>query len=139
MKLSLEQSQALLERFGCHVTEACDKCSRLPGPVRYTRKDEARERCSRECRGDERRAIRRGGRPRKCRTFKEQRAAKTRRQQGYRFRPGVKKNPRSLREIKHLQKKWCAQGDENFLGDFVAALPQIDLSCGLTRSQTREL
>jgi len=41
MKITASQSRELLERFGCYVTEACDKCGRVLGPVRYTRKDEA--------------------------------------------------------------------------------------------------
>jgi len=50
MLLTTEQSYELLERFGCYVTEACDKCGRMLGPVRFTRKGEAGVWCSRECR-----------------------------------------------------------------------------------------
>lgn len=35
MRLTIEQGYTLLERYGCHVTEACDKCGQLLGPVRY--------------------------------------------------------------------------------------------------------
>src|SRR5215475_14142075 len=77
MKITASQSRELLERFGCYVTEACDKCGRVLGPVRYTRKDEAGEWCSRECRGDgQREAIRRGGRPRKYRSVEQAHAGK---------------------------------------------------------------
>ena len=36
MKLSEEQSRRLLHAHGIHVTEACDRCTRLLGPVRWT-------------------------------------------------------------------------------------------------------
>ena len=35
---------------GIYVTEACDRCGQLLGPVRFTRKDELGVWCSRECR-----------------------------------------------------------------------------------------
>jgi len=35
MKITASQSRELLERFGCYVTEACDKCGRFLGWVRY--------------------------------------------------------------------------------------------------------
>ena len=50
MKLTVEQSYELLERFGCYVTHVCDKCSRLLGPASYTRKGETGVWCSRDCR-----------------------------------------------------------------------------------------
>jgi hypothetical protein len=52
MKLTTKQSYELLERFGCYVTEACDKCGKLLGPVRYTQKGDPEVWCSRECRGE---------------------------------------------------------------------------------------
>ena len=68
MKLTKEQSQKLLRERGIWVTEACDKCGRLLGSVRYTRRGEPGEWCSESCRdgvdagavSDERR--RKGGR-----------------------------------------------------------------------------
>jgi len=77
MFLTTEQSYALLEKHGCYVTEVCDKCSRLLGPVRYTRKGEDGVWCSRECRGDAQQVIRKGGRPRKYRTPEECHAAQS--------------------------------------------------------------
>jgi hypothetical protein len=102
VKLTTEQSHELLNRFGVYVTEACDKCTKLLGPVRFTRKDEAVEWCSRECRGDAREAIRKGGRPRKYRNAVEARSAKTKQQQLYRTSPGVEKTPLQLRRNKGL-------------------------------------
>ena len=53
----------------CYIREICDACGRGLGPVRFTRRGEARVGCSRECREDaERPTIRRGGRPRKYET-----------------------------------------------------------------------
>jgi len=100
MKLTTGQSRELLERFGCYVTEACDKCGRFLGAVRYTRKEEFGEWCSRECRGDsQREAIRRGGRPRKYRSVEQARTAKTMQQRGYRL---VEKTPLQLVGNKEL-------------------------------------
>jgi len=50
MRLTSELSHALLERHGCYVTEVCDKCGQILGPVRFTRRGEAGVWCSRECR-----------------------------------------------------------------------------------------
>lgn len=50
MKLSKERSYELLAKHGVYVNEVCDKCGQLFGPVRYTRKGERGEWCSRECR-----------------------------------------------------------------------------------------
>src|SRR5215469_1136719 len=50
MKLSREQSQRLLRDRSIWLTKACDKCGRLLGSVRWTRKDEPGEWCSAECR-----------------------------------------------------------------------------------------
>ena len=47
MKLTTEQSYALLEKHRSYVTEACEKCGRILGPVRYTRKGETGVWCSR--------------------------------------------------------------------------------------------
>src|SRR6516162_2416515 len=40
MLLTVMQSYELLAKYGCYVTEACDKCGQILGPVRYTRKNE---------------------------------------------------------------------------------------------------
>jgi hypothetical protein len=59
MRLTTEQSYALLEKFGVYVNEVCDSCSKILGPVRYTRRNETGVWCSRKCRGDvERPAVR---------------------------------------------------------------------------------
>ena len=50
MKLTTQESSAALEEFGCYITEACDRCGKLLGPVRYTRKGDTGAWCSRECR-----------------------------------------------------------------------------------------
>jgi hypothetical protein len=50
MRLSSAQQQALRDKHGICVNEVCDKCSRPLGHIRYTRKDQAGEWCSRECR-----------------------------------------------------------------------------------------
>jgi hypothetical protein len=50
MRLTREQSYALLEKYGCYVTEVCDKCGQILGPVRFTRRDDDGVWCSRECR-----------------------------------------------------------------------------------------
>ena len=50
MRLTREQSYALLEKHGCYVTEVCDKCIQIIGPVRFTRRDDKGVWCSRECR-----------------------------------------------------------------------------------------
>ena len=50
MQMTPEQSYALLDKHGCYVTEACDKCSQILGPVRYTRKGDSGVWCSRQCR-----------------------------------------------------------------------------------------
>lgn len=97
MLLTTQQSYELLAKHGCFVKECCDKCGQLLGPVRFTRRDDSGVWCSGECRGDvERRAIRKGGRPRKHRTGAQ-------RQRAYRHRSGVTKPPCSLTETKDLQ------------------------------------
>ena len=109
MRLSIQQIRELLERYGCYVTEACDKCGQILDAVRFTLKEETGEWCSRECRGDTpRQRTRKGGRPRKYRTEAARRRAErqknAQRQQAYRAR--VKRNgkpPRTLAETKDLQ------------------------------------
>ena len=101
--LRAELRKRLLEERGIHVTEACDACGQLLGPVRYTRRGEPGEWCSGKCRGDEeRRLIRKGGRPRKYRTKEQRRAAKTNLQRVYRDRLNVEKTPLQLTASKGL-------------------------------------
>lgn len=50
MKLTEAQSHELMRKHGVYLTEACDKCGKLLGPVRFTRKGEDGVWCSRECR-----------------------------------------------------------------------------------------
>jgi hypothetical protein len=50
MKLTTEQSYAMLEKFGVFAREACDKCGQILGTVRYTRMGQLGEWCSRQCR-----------------------------------------------------------------------------------------
>ena len=92
MRLTTAQSYALLEKF-----EACDKCGRMLGPVRFTCRGEGGVWCSRECRGDaERPLIRKGGRRRKHKTNAE-------RQRAYRHNLTATKPPFSTLETNHLQ------------------------------------
>src|SRR5215469_7753244 len=65
MKLSREQSQRLLRDRSIWLTKACDKCSRLLGSVRWTRKGEPGEWCSAECRDGIRVALK--ANTRRCR------------------------------------------------------------------------
>jgi hypothetical protein len=50
MHLIREQSYALLEKRGCYVTEVCDRCSQILGPVRFSQRNDKGVWCSRECR-----------------------------------------------------------------------------------------
>ncbi len=47
MRLTEAQSRALLYKHGVYITEACDKCGKILGHVRFTRYGEAGEWCSR--------------------------------------------------------------------------------------------
>jgi hypothetical protein len=49
MKLSQDRSQKLLQQHGIWMTEACDKCGRLLGSVRWTHRGEPGEWCSAQC------------------------------------------------------------------------------------------
>jgi len=104
MLLAIEKSYELLAHYGCFAREICDKCGIVLGAVRFTRKGESEVHCSRECRGDAyRSATHRRGRPRKYKTDRERRAAKTRQQQVYRSHPNVEKTVRIQSETKSLQ------------------------------------
>jgi hypothetical protein len=104
MLLTIQQGYELLANYGCFAREICDKCGIVLGAVRFTRYGESEAYCSRECRGDAcRSATLRPGRPRKYKTGRERRAAKTRQQQSYRSHPSVEKTVRIQSETKNLQ------------------------------------
>jgi hypothetical protein len=57
MKLTEAQSRELLRSHGIYVTEVCNECRKVLGPVRFTRYGEPGVWCSRLCRdGVERKA-----------------------------------------------------------------------------------
>src|SRR6266852_3377692 len=90
--LAIQKSYELLTNYGFFAREICDTCGIVLGAVRFTRHNESEVYCSRECRGDAHRsATLRRGRPRKHKTDRERRAAKTRQQQVYRSLPNVEK------------------------------------------------
>ena len=104
MLLTIQKSYELLAKYGCFAREICDTCGIVLGAVRFTRHNESKVYCSRECRGDAQRSSpHRRGRPRKYRTDRERRAAKTRQQQVYRSHPNVEKTVRIQSETKNLQ------------------------------------
>ncbi len=104
MLLATQKSYELLAKHGCFARELCDKCGIVLGAVRFTRRNESKVYCSRECRGDAyRSSTHRQGRPRKYKTDRECRAAKTRQQQVYRSHPNVEKTVRIQSETKNLQ------------------------------------
>src|SRR6267143_4529617 len=79
MLLAIQKSYELLANYGCFAREICDKCGIVLGAVRFTRRNEPEVYCSRECRGNAHRsATLKRGRPRKYKTDRERRAAKTR-------------------------------------------------------------
>jgi hypothetical protein len=83
--LPVEVREKLKAERGIYVTEACDQCGALLGPLRWTRAGEPGVWCQRSCRdGAESEAQRKkakGGRPRKhktnaekCRAYRGRRA-----------------------------------------------------------------
>jgi hypothetical protein len=50
MQLTEAQSRKLLQTHGVYVSEACDRCGQILGHVRYTRRNQSGEWCSRACR-----------------------------------------------------------------------------------------
>jgi hypothetical protein len=104
MLLTIQKSYELLANFGFFAREICDKCGIVLGAVRFTRHNESKVYCCRECRGDaQRSATHRWGRPRKYKTERERRAAKSRQQQVYRSHPNVEKTVRIQSKTKNLQ------------------------------------
>ena len=55
--LRAELRRRLLAARGIYVTEACDRCGQLLGELRYTRRGESGEWCSRECRDGVKQAV----------------------------------------------------------------------------------
>jgi hypothetical protein len=49
MKLSTDQKRRLLATDGICADECCDACARVLDWLRFTRKDQSGEWCSREC------------------------------------------------------------------------------------------
>jgi hypothetical protein len=105
MYLNPAHSYALLEKYGCYASEACDKCGKLIGPVRFTVYGEPGVWCSPECRDGvtEQAVSLKRGRPRKYKTDRERRRAKTNQQRVYRLRPSVEKTVCILSETQELQ------------------------------------
>jgi hypothetical protein len=55
MQLTPEQQSQIRERYGVIANERCDACSQVLGWIRFTRRGEPGEFCSRKCRdGQER-------------------------------------------------------------------------------------
>src|SRR6266850_3398665 len=50
MLLSVELRMQLQRDHGLYVTECCDRCGKLLGAVRFTRRDDSGVWCSRQCR-----------------------------------------------------------------------------------------
>jgi len=50
MRLTEAQSRELLRTRGVYVAEACDRCTRILGPVRWTVQGQLGAWCSRKCR-----------------------------------------------------------------------------------------
>ena len=102
--LAIQKSYELLANYGFFAREICDTCGIVLGAVRFTRHNESEVYCSRECKLDAHRSVTlRRGRPRKHKTDRERRAAKTRQQQVYRSQPNVEKTARIQSETKNLQ------------------------------------
>jgi hypothetical protein len=110
MHLSREQSSALLEKHGCYLKEACDRCgTAIHYANRFTLHGDSGVWCSRLCRdGVEQRTIRKGGRPRKYRTeaarLRAEKSQSAERQKAFRVR--VQRNgkpPCTVAEIQDLQ------------------------------------
>jgi hypothetical protein len=102
--LAIQQSEGLFAKHGVFAREICDKCGIVLRAVRFTRHNDSKVYCSRECRGDAHTSsTHRQGRPRKYKTDRERRAAKTRQQQVYRSHRNVEKTVRIQSETKNLQ------------------------------------
>jgi len=111
MLLTMRHSYELLAKHGVFAREICDKCGLVLGPVRFTRRGESGEWCSRTCRDGQPQITQKTGRPRKYRNAKQRCAAKARQQRGYRSKqrqqlltgPSVEKSVCIQSETKGLQ------------------------------------
>jgi hypothetical protein len=57
LRISEDQSRALLAKHNVFVRDVCDKCAKILGPIRFTRHGEPGQWCSKNCRdGFERKA-----------------------------------------------------------------------------------
>ena len=88
MKLTTDQKKKLREERDIVADEACDACGKVLDSVRFTRKGESGEFCSRECRDGkaqaeavEARRAARAGSPRKYTDGAEKQRAYRKRQQ----------------------------------------------------------
>ena len=61
MRLTEAQSRDLLAKHGVYVSEACDKCGKILGHVRFTHYNEPGEWCSYLCRDGTAEPVRRKG------------------------------------------------------------------------------
>ena len=103
MTLTTTQAYELLAKHGVYALSACDKCGAILGAVRYTRRGEAGEWCSPECRGDsEWRTTHKGGRPPKYRDDRARKNAHAQQQRGFRQRSSVTKTCQQPNESKGL-------------------------------------
>jgi hypothetical protein len=135
MLLTIQKSYELFAEYGFFAREICDKCGIVLGAVRFTRQKESKVYCSRECRGDAHRsATHRRGRPRKYKTERERRTAKTRQQQVYRPHPNVEKTVRIQSETKNLRTQKLAL---SYLGTPGPGEPLISSQRNGDRAKTR--
>lgn len=103
MLLTTPQAYDLLAKYGAFAREICDKCGAVLGAVRFTRRGDSGIWCSRDCRGDgERRAIRKGGRPRKYKDERMRKNAHVQQQRDSRLRSSVTKTPSNIARNKGL-------------------------------------
>ena len=113
MRLTSQQQDALRRERGIFANEACDRCGKLLGSVRYTRKGEPGEWCSELCRDgvEAVEARRKGGRPRKYRNPRQQRRAHAEQQRAYRESLSVTKTPSQFIENTKLADSIFASPD----------------------------
>jgi hypothetical protein len=96
MILSDEARTRLQETRGIYVTEPCDRCGQLLGPIRFTRARESDVWCSRTCRGDgavesQGQKFHKGGRPKKYKHERARKNAHAQQQREFRSRSSVTK------------------------------------------------
>jgi len=94
MTISPELQNRLRDEYGVYATEACDRCGRVLGVVRFTRAGDSGVWCSRKCRGDSEsqgQKIHKGGRPKKYKDDRARKNAHAQRQREFRLRSSVTK------------------------------------------------